>query len=304
MEIVSFVPIKHRNAESVHVPSYATLTTRTTLEHVLAILPPSVTGEPGLVRLVAAYIGTDMSWVQIRCDPHQLLRHRDRDMYFVYYSLTNRLPLPRSLVAAADVYVPRPLDAAMYLQSPNAYTRPLPLSGDVYYTRSGHIGSCAELQCRSQVVECVGYMIDTLPCPQPGMVVVTTRRRAVAWRQAGFPLVVAAEDLDAGITANTLVVDGAAIVSSLCMHAYPDGRHLSGTVSTVLQCIDHHITRQSTLVLKTPSNLITDQWIVDCLYLLRVTLNGRRFILQRFTHPRSTMIQAAETLFLQGVLMA
>ena len=301
-EIVSFVAIDRRNTECVRVPPYATIRTRTTFDHVLSILPPYVRGEPGLVRLVTAFVGTHMDWVQIRCDLRQLVQHRERDMYFVYYSLTNRLPLSPSLMAASDVYVRR---SGAHSHAPNVYTHPLHLSGDVYYTRSGHIGSWSELRCRSREVEWCGHMIYTLPCPEPGMVVVTTRRRAVAWREVGFETVAAIEDVGGGwpTEATVLVIDGAAIPAQTSLYAYPDGRHLSGTMTDVLQRIDR-ITRQSTMVLyDSATKPMTDQWIVDCMFLLQVTHDGRRLIADSFTHPRSTLIQIAETLFIHGVLV-
>lgn len=301
-EIVSFVAIDRHNTEYIHVPPYATIQTRTTFEHVLSILPPSVRGEPGLVRLVTAFVGTHMDWLQIRCDLKQLIQHRERDMYFVYYSLTNRLPLSSSLMTASNLYIQK---SGTHSRAPNVYTHPLHLSGDVYYTRSGHIGSWSELRCRSRDVEWYGHVICTLPCPEPGMVVVTTRRRTVTWREAGFETVVTVEDVGSGwpTGATVLVIDGAAIPTQPSLYAYPDGRHLSGSMTDTLQRIDR-IARQSTMVLyDSATKPMTDQWIVDCMFLLQVTHDGRRFITDSFTHLRSTIIQIAETLFIHGILV-
>lgn len=307
-EVVRHVPVSTRNTEVLQVPEYASLSVRTTYEHVFATLPEYLRGEPGLVRLIADFVGHQTSWIQIRCDPVTMLQKRDRDLYFVYYALTMRLPLSTSLTAAADLHVPSRRPKIHHLRTPDVYTHPLPLRDGVYYTRNGHIGTQAELQDGSEEVECRGYVLSSPPRPEQArdMVLVTSRHRARLW--TGFGQVVTLEDLftygDSAYAYPTIVIDGPAVTSTQTMiHAYPDGRHLSGTISDALHAIDRaYASRQSTIYIH-PTMTVSDQYVIDCLFLFQVSHGDHRLITGAFTHCRTKLIQVAETLFLQGVLL-
>ena len=159
-----------------HVPFYAKVTYRTSLELIFETLPLYLHGSRGVIDMIRRYIGFNETWVKVDVYIPELIRNRDRDVFFVYLVLSNiepvRLHIPSTIVLKNKINTD-PL--------PEHASKRIPFIFDennniMYYrTRTGHLGTYDELLHIESGISIQGSL--TTICPSIQMIRDSTRAR-------------------------------------------------------------------------------------------------------------------------------
>ena len=281
-------------------PDHLTVQIRYVDDHVHSILPSFLQGTPGVIRLISSFIGNAHKWVYVSGDVDLLYKNHDRDLYFLFWVCSHRLPIQETLYSLRDHSSVHRRRVCI-----DRGSQMLPLGhNDLFFTRTGHLGTSKELSPLIRTLSCRGYVTRVKPVlPSVGRHLVITPEPH-EWEHVPHGTIVMNMDhiyqLDHGIKWDTVILDNIqAPVPSVCKR-YPDDRHLSGSISTTWVSLDNLLLlRQMTIVyVRYP---VTDIDIVDYMFLTQTRYRREQFIGSTYTQERTSMIRVSETMFLDGI---
>jgi hypothetical protein len=261
-------------------PEYMTVQIRYVDDHVHSILPSFLQGTPGVIQLISSFIGNAHKWVYVSGDVDFLYKNRYRDLYSPSSVHRRRVCIDRG-------------------------SQMLPLGhNDLFFTRTGHLGTSKELSPLIRTLSCRGYVTRMKPVlPSVGRHIVITHEPN-EWKHVPHGTIVMNMNhiyqLDPGIKWDTVILDNIqAPVPSVCGR-YPDDRHLSGSISMTWVFLDNLLLlRQMTIVyVRYP---VTDIDIVDYMFLTQTRYRREQFIGSTYTQERTSMRRVSETMFLDGI---
>ena len=282
-------------------PDYLTIQVRTVFEHVQSIVPTYLQGTQGILRLITSFIGPKYKWVQVKGDLIRMYNERcDRDLYFLFWFCSHRLPIPDTLTGFRTCCDTRRMICV------DKGSQMLPIGRDgLYYTRTGHMGSRQELSHLIRTVSCRGFVTPSQPIlPRTGHHIVITRRVG-HWT----PFVDSNTDvvhvdqmtrLDPNIQWDSVILDNIQPSTRSSCYLYPDIRHISGNISLEWVLFDTYFKYRKKTIIYMESRS-TDIDIVDYMYLLQIRYRGETFIGATYTIERSSLMRVSETMILEGI---
>ena len=294
-----------------HLPSpppYVSIHTRTDVEQIRHALPHYLHGSAGVVALIQAFLGTGSKWVCVCANVAAMQIHRHRDAYFLYAVFSRRLALPRTVPELLQhASVPgRPLASGAGPTYVDTAARCLPLGRPgVFFTRTGHMGTSAELAGVCRLVRCPGHMVHTRPeLPSTGRhLVVTGEHTPSAWPAhvcVRSPSTLSQADRDTHWESVVFFhVPGAGTTQ---YRSFPDARHLSGCINAVWADVHHCLPHRSRTLICTRESL-SEACLLTYLHVLGVCFHGKNVLPRQFVTPLFLLVRVLETLFLNGVLL-
>jgi hypothetical protein len=294
MDVTKFIP---------RPPIYAAIQVRSVDEHVHHCLPRFLQGTTGVVHLIASFVGYGYKWTRVVGNWRSAYANRHKDLYFLFSVLSQRLPLPTSM-GALRCFQPVPPRHREYI---DLGSRLLPLgSSGLYYTRTGHLGTPSDLKHLIRIVQCNGYVTSQRPTMSNiGRHVVVTQRKV-----SGFPSsirVISMDRLhdlsqeDQETAWDTVVLDHLQPTQLSEYAAFPDDRHLSGSIASSWVLLDRMFSRRKTTIVWTGLP-VCERSLLDYMYLLRITYRKERFIRARYIRDCMALCRVAETMLVTGIV--
>jgi len=292
-------------------PNYTTIQIQSVSDHVRSIVPTYLQGTDGVIRLISAFIGTTSKWIRILGDMEEVYRNRNTDLYFLFWVCSHRLPIPDSFEQLRSHWYRRMGTIRRRTHCVDTGSQMLPLGGlgGLCYTRTGHLGTPAELSHLIRTVSCMGYVTSLSPVLSTAVKHVIITRRPHYWTDRVGPAVRVMHvdmihQLDPGTHWESVVLDLDTIYPSTPSRCgtFPDYRHLSGSISpSWVQIHTTFLLRTMTIVYtQTPPSCTLD--ILEYMFLLQTTYRGERFVESDFSCERSSFMRLAETMLLSGMI--
>jgi hypothetical protein len=295
------------------IPHYATIQIRSTSDHVRAVVPTYLQGTDGIIRSIASFIGTKYKWVRVLGDIDQVYLNRNKDLYFLFWICSHRLPIPKSfndLRSPGYQWCHSGVGRRTHCVDTGSQMLPIGQSG-LYYTRTGHLGTTEELSRLIRTVSCKGFVTLVQPVlPTIGNHVIITRRPRY-WADTSYTGRVVHVDtvpqLDPGIIhwdSVVLDLDSIRPSPSCCSVLYfPDHRHVSGSIDAEWVRIHTTLLQRTTMTIVytevPPSSTLH---LLEYMFLLQTMYRGERFIGADFTQERHSVMRVAETMLLAGMI--
>lgn len=289
-------------------PLYTQIVIRSTAEHVQSILPRYLQGTSGITQLISSFIGSAYKWVRVMGDMDRIYANRNTDLYLLFWVCSHRLPIPDCIDdLRSHWYRPGTTMTRRRTHCIDKGSQMLPVGqGGLYFTRTGHLGTPTELARLVRSVVCNGYVTATRPLLQTTGRHVLVTNRPLYW--ANCPAVYTIigvehlHSLDPSIAWDSVVLDQIRPSSPSVCYAYPDHRHLSGSISPDWLYVHSAVSKRMQTIVFVAQLPATTLDILDSMYLLQINYRGMQFIGDRFNQERVSFFRLAETLLLEGLL--
>jgi hypothetical protein len=293
------------------MPSGVSLYTRSAYEQVLSTVPKYLQGTEGVLQLITTFLGSNHHWVCVRGDFEIIYKRRQIDLYLLFWICSHRLPIPDSLDSLRSSWYrtnKKRRRTMVDKGSQMIYSG----QGDLFYTRTGHLGTRQELRRLIRTVSCRGYVATTEPVlSQVGRHVVITQR-PLYWvgRVHTNVSVVHVNDiylLNRNVQWSTAILDHLEPATPTDCRRFPDNRQLTGQLSPTWIRIDTMCPfRQNTVVYVQEPTSSSIQ-LLEYIFILQTTYQGQPFITLIsdciFTLSYQSAIRVAETMLLEGILI-
>jgi hypothetical protein len=280
-------------------PDYMTVRIQYVNDHVHSMLPSFLQGTSGIIQLISSFVGNAHRWIYVSGDVSLLYKNRDKDMYFLFWVCSHRLPIPKKTLQSQCQHSRRRIVCI------DRASQMLPLGHNgLFFTRTGHLGTSQELSPLIRTLSCRGYVTRVKPVvPTVGRHLVITHE-PTSWDYVPYGTMVMnmnhIHHLDPSIQWDTVILDNIqAPVPSVCA-LYPDDRHLSGSICTTWVFLDSLLLMRKTTIVYVRYP-VTDIDIVDYMFITQTRYKREQFIGSTYTQERSSIMRVAETMFLDGI---
>jgi hypothetical protein len=286
-------------------PHYATIHTRTDVEHIRHCLPSYLQGTHGIVMRIQEFLGYGFKWVCIHANLAAMHTHRHRDAYFVYSVFSRRLALPQTvsdLVRGTHACAHGYLRMHTYVDTA---ARCLPLGRPgLFYTRTGHMGTSKELAAVCRLVRCPGRVVaGHHQFSRTGRhLVVTSEHCPSVWPAHVCVRTASTLGPDEYATHwDTVVLFHLPGADTTQYGTFPDARHLSGCIDTVWADVHHSLPHRSHTVICT-GEVLSEARLLTYLHVLGVCYHGILLVPRQFVLGTFLLIRVTETLLLNGLV--
>jgi hypothetical protein len=285
---------------------YITIQTQSAQDHVRTHIPTYLQGTEGVIQLITTFIGSTYKWVRVLGDIDLVYANRRESLYVLFWVCSHRLPIPASLDALRSHWYRTGTVRRLSCIDKGSQMLPVGRYG-LYYTRTGHLGTCEELSHLIRTVSCRGYMTVAEPVLSVhGIhVIVTNRLEYWADRIASNIHVIRVDDvhtLNPDIHWDSVILDHIRPSTPSVFYRYPDDRHLSGSVSTDWIQVDNALRmRRLTIVYEEPISSTVN--LLESMFIIQTMYRGEIFIGREFTQEYASVVRLTETLLLEGIIV-
>ena len=279
-----------------NVPSYAKTTCRSSMDLVMKTLPLYLHGSRGVVDMIHRYIGPKDTWVQVDVRVRDMVFYRGRDTFFIYLVLSNIDPVQLRIPDT----IPLQFNTSN-IPVPEHATKMIPFIFDknytYYRTRTGHLGTCAELLPIVSEISMNGCLTTNRPCIETCyqhmgkknyLIIINNQDNDARkyWENAkhhmSSRIVIHISDTSNIIVPNNLkydviIFDNVHVYRSDIIEYYSSDNDIRGRIykSTISDDLDYQMNQDdTTMIIQIISNSKpTIEQMISCLYLFKAKRN-------------------------------